>query len=146
MIQRKGALKRGSPPKRTAIKRRPRKKRAGDDRKYMAWISTLPCLLCYLPLYRAGIIQECVESGVEFVFAERHSQESRTEVAHVGDRGLGQKCRDRETLPLCGDAHHRLGPESHHVLGKLFWGFHGVSREWALKIFQELYTKLEAIR
>lgn len=64
-------------------------------------------------------------------------QETRTEAAHCGDRGLGQKCSDRETIPLCA-WHHRIGPESQHVLGKGFWTHHGLEKD-------KLFAQLQAV-
>ena len=60
------------------------------------------------------------------------------EAAHVGDRGLGQKCRDQETIPLCG-YHHRTGPDSQHVMGKQFWGHHAINRADLVTLYQGLY-------
>ena len=57
------------------------------------------------------------------------------EAAHVGDRGLGQKCRDQETIPLCG-YHHRTGPDSQHVMGKRFWEHHGINRTELVTLYQ----------
>lgn len=69
------------PLKRSAIKRRPRKAKPGDDPAYLAWVRTLPCLIGH----------ECV---------------GRVEAHHsTASRGLGQKTTDRETMPLCA-AHH----------------------------------------
>lgn len=44
-----------------------------------------------------------------------------------------------QSLPLCAIEHHRIGPESHHVLGKRFWGFHGLDRISLIKQMQELF-------
>lgn len=96
---------------RTPIKRRrtgPARRGTFQDEAYKAFIRTLPCLVC--DKYGAR-------------------QMSATEAAHVGDRGYGQKCSDRETLPLCGEEHHRLGRESHHVLGRNFWSHHRLDRD-----------------
>jgi hypothetical protein len=82
-----------------------RRKGRKPDTEYLTFIASLPCLLC-----RKG------------------EQKSRTEVAHVGDRGLGQKCPDRETVPLCGE-HHRTGRKAHHVIGKKFWIYHRMDRD-----------------
>ena len=62
------------------------------------------------------------------------------EAAHVGKRGLGQKCSDRETIPLCVE-HHRLGPESQHVKGKGFWGHHCMSRILVIAKYQNRYRE-----
>jgi len=72
------------------------------DLLYMAWIRTLPCICCGSRLF--------------------------VEAAHVGDRAFGQKCPDTETLPLCRK-HHRLGPQSHHHLGKRFWLVWNLNRD-----------------
>ncbi len=89
-------LKRPGPPRRGRV----------HDKSYLAWIRTLPCLIC--DHYRCEQIMH-------------------TEAAHVGDRGLGQKCSDFATVPLCGDHHRRLST-SHHALGKEFWAFHRLDR------------------
>jgi hypothetical protein len=78
----------------------------GRDPQYLAWIRTLPCWLCE-----------------NFHFDQR----TRTEAAHVGRRGLSQKCPDREAIPLCTH-HHRTGSASQHVLGKDFWTVWNVDR------------------
>jgi hypothetical protein len=61
------------------------------------------------------------------------------EAAHVGDRGLGQKCRDEETIPLCG-YHHRTGPDSQHVLGKAFWDHHNINRADLVTLYQGILS------
>jgi len=61
------------------------------------------------------------------------------ESAHTGQRGLGQKADDRFALPLCRH-HHRTGQDSHHRLGKRFWGFHGLNRVELIQQLQKLYT------
>jgi hypothetical protein len=90
------------------------KKRTGKDKNYLAWIHTLPCVVC------------------------AQAQRSPTEAAHVGERGLSQKCPDRETLPLCGE-HHRTGKESHHVLQKAFWAHHKLDRDFLIAFLQVKY-------
>lgn len=67
-------------------------------------------------------------------------QSTPTEAAHVGVRGYGQKCDDREAIPLC-ERHHRTGPLAHHVLGKKFWAYHGLDREKLIADLNEEYTK-----
>jgi hypothetical protein len=84
----------------------------GRDPKYLEWIRTQCCLICH---------------------------DGPVEAAHVGERGLGQKCPDRETIPLCAE-HHRTGDESHHVLGRKFWMHHGMSRDRILLAYQERYA------
>jgi hypothetical protein len=52
---------------------------------HLKWIRTQPCVVC---------------------FSKRN-----VEAAHVGSRGMGQKCSDLETIPLC-QLHHR---EQHRI-------------------------------
>ena len=58
--------------------------------RYLAWIRTLPCLVCGV---RRGI-----------------------EASHTGPHGLGQKSPDTSAVPLC-TSHHRTGRDSYHRLG-----------------------------
>ncbi len=58
--------------------------------KYLAWIRTLPCLICE----RA--------TGIE--------------AAHTGPHGIAQKSADTSAIPLCA-RHHRTGRDSYHKLG-----------------------------
>jgi hypothetical protein len=60
------------------------------DRRHLAWIRTLPCVVC-------GSTR-----GIE--------------ASHTGPHGLGQKSPDSSAIPLCY-RHHRTGPESYHRLG-----------------------------
>lgn len=53
---------------------------------HLAFIRSLPCIVCF--------------------------RERNIEAAHVGRRGMGQKCSDLETLPMCNTHHreqHRIG-------------------------------------
>ncbi len=65
-----------------------------------------------------------------------------TEAAHVGERGLSQKCSDRKTLPLC-ERHHRTGPLAAHQLGKKFWEYHSLDRVKLIELYNAQY-ELEA--
>lgn len=60
------------------------------DPRYLAWIRTLPCVVC-------GTTR-----GIE--------------ASHTGPHGLGQKSPDSSVIPLCYQ-HHRTGPNSYHKLG-----------------------------
>jgi hypothetical protein len=62
----------------------------------------------------------------------------KIEAAHVGERGLGQKCPDRQTLPLCIE-HHTAGPHSHHKLGRGFWSFWKLDRYELIAEFNARY-------
>ena len=57
---------------------------------YLAWIRTLPCIVC-------GSTR-----GIE--------------ASHTGPHGLGQKSSDYSAVPLC-IKHHRTGRDSYHKLG-----------------------------
>jgi hypothetical protein len=75
------------------LRKPPAKERRGPERStaYRAWIRTLPCAAC----------------GIE----------GRSEAAHTGAHGLGQKAPDAQAIPLCSDCHTR-GPQSYHRLGR----------------------------
>ena len=60
------------------------------NRQYLAWIRTLPCVVCG---------STC---GIE--------------ASHTGPHGLGQKSSDYSAIPLCAK-HHRTGSDSYHRLG-----------------------------
>lgn len=62
------------------------------------------------------------------------------EAAHVGSRGIGQKCSDRDVIPLCARLHHQVGPKSHHTLGKSFWQAHGLNRATLIHDLNRLYA------
>jgi hypothetical protein len=109
---------------------RPRARRPGpprrgrvSDRAYLAWIRTLQCVCCE-------------REFIGYWFGMQRSQ--RTEAAHVGQRGISQKSSDREAIPLCAQ-HHRLGKDSHHVLGKRFWEHHGLDRFELLEHLNRAY-------
>lgn len=91
------------------------------DAKYLAFIRSLRCA-----------IDPCAHSRLGAC---------RTEAAHVGDRGLGQKCSDYEAIPLCA-WHHRLSPLSHHRAGKRFWKHHNLNREALIAAYRLAYKEL----
>ena len=67
---------------------------------YLAWIRTLPCLVC--------------------------GRKTAIEAAHTGPHGIGQKSPDRSAIPLCV-RHHRTGRDSYHKLGpRVFERRHGI--------------------
>lgn len=101
--------------------RRPGKPRRGRvrDKKYLSWLHTLPCS-----------VPGCANRNIE--------------AAHVGPRGMGIKCNDREAIPLCAITHHREGKESHHKLQKLFWEHHGLDREALFTYLTNLYERTKA--
>jgi hypothetical protein len=72
---------------RTPVKSRratPRRSGRVRDAAYMAWVRTLTCAASAM---------------------DGHVCEGAMEADHVGARGLGQKCSDRETIALCSLAH-----------------------------------------
>ena len=100
-------------------KRRPGKARRGPvkDEAYLEFLRGRRCVVC---------------------IAWRISQSTPTEAAHVRVRGLGQKCDDKDALPMC-ERHHRTGPLALHKLGKAFWTHHGIDRETELAKIHVLY-------
>jgi hypothetical protein len=60
------------------------------NRHYLAWIRTLPCVVC--------------------------GSSGWIEASHTGLHGLGQKSSDYSAIPLC-IKHHRTGRDSYHRLG-----------------------------
>ena len=60
------------------------------SRDYLAWIRTLPCIVCGSILW--------------------------IEASHTGPHGLSQKSSDYSAIPLCVK-HHRTGSDSYHKLG-----------------------------
>lgn len=90
-----------------------------DDPAYLNFIRSLPCAICTLL---------------------RGRQSGRTEAAHVGQRGLGQKCSDHETIPLC-HLHHREGEHAHHRIGKRFWSFWSLDRFELIGRYRRMYER-----
>lgn len=100
--------------RRAPINRRRANPRRGParDRAYLAWIRRFGCVACLNST----------------IIAPKNPLWDDIEAAHVGPiRGLGQKCSDYETIPLC-EQHHRLGRDSQHRLQKKFFDHHGLDR------------------
>jgi hypothetical protein len=121
--------------------RRARRKTNGKwplrDAKYLAWIRKLPCVCCWPKTWRSGEIPELLERGWKF---RDRGKDSPSEAAHVGERGMGQKCSDRETIPLCS-THHRLGRDAVHRIGWRFWRYHALDRDALIAELNQLYGK-----
>jgi hypothetical protein len=101
-LRRSAPLQRGLPPKRTVPVRKKRfRLRRGPDRSpdYLAWMRTLPCIVC-----------SRVSGGATVIEA------AHTNV--LGPRGMGQKTSDFSAIPLCS-GHHRENLDSYHVLGEV---------------------------
>jgi hypothetical protein len=126
-------IARYSRPKRSRIIKKPRKKQPGDNPAYRAFVQEFACLVC--------ADGKLIRESVFWEGWRRFSQHSHTEAAHCGVRGLGQLAQDNTCLPLCAIEHHRVGPESHHKLGKRFWGFHGLDRSSLIKQMQSLWAE-----
>jgi len=100
-LRRSTPLPRGLPPKRRVQVRKKRfRPRRGTDRSpdYLAWIRTLPCVVCLRV------------SGGTIVIEAAHTNA-------LGPRGMSQKKSDFSAIPLCS-AHHQHGPDSYHWLGE----------------------------
>ena len=107
MLARRVPLRRSAPLRRSVAPERyvpVRKKRSrprlGPQRSpdYLAWIRTLPCVVC----------------GSARLVEAAHTNA-------LGPRGLGQKASDFSAVPLCA-AHHRTGVDSYHRLGEEHFG------------------------
>ncbi len=83
------------------------------DPKYLAWVRTLPCVVCG----------------------------KRAEAHHAGDHGMGQKPPDRTAIPLCRFHHQWPEREAAHTLGKRFWGFHGIERDRLIERLNACYEE-----
>ena len=129
--QRESTIRRKQNEHREKLARKRRAKISGrqplQDEQYKAWIRTLPC---------------CVPACTSGNLHQRTSAGAWTECAHVGDRGLRQKCSDHETLPLCA-WHHRIGPLSQHRTGKMFWKKYKLDREALIAAYQLAYKELQ---
>jgi hypothetical protein len=112
-------------------RREPRPNR-NDAPDYLNFIRSLPCLICLVIAHR-GIPARL--GGYDHTPI---NQRSRTEAAHVGIRGMGQKCSDWEAIPLCA-CHHRTGEFAHHVIGKRFWVKWRLDRFEVIRKYRDLY-------
>ncbi len=141
MIRRRTSIKRSTKPiARSPIKKHPPKRKPGfSDTDYCAWLKQWPCWVCFE--------RWCIDHGYD-AREGRERPEVRnlaaaltciecglTEVAHVGVRGLSQRCADAESIPL-GEMHHRTGPDAQHKIGKRFWEKFNLHRP---DIFAELH-------
>lgn len=104
---------------------KPRRSSRVHDPAYLDWIRGKDCVCCLMYRYnRVAVVPALTVS----------------EAAHVGERGLGQKSSDRESLPLCVE-HHRAGPKSHHTLGKRFWSTWEFDRAALVEMFNAKYRE-----
>jgi hypothetical protein len=111
---------------RTPVRKRrfgPPRRGSEPDEAYKKWLRKLPCVVCA----RLEI------SKAQFVF-------SHIEAAHVGARGLGQKCPDRQCVPLC-IWHHTAGPHCYHRSAKTFWSHWKLDRFELIEGFNARYEE-----
>jgi len=75
------------------------------DPEYLAWLRTLPCLICWPNLWRSGDVWRLHSVGwrpyVNRSPLDPGLQESPTEAAHTGPHGIAQKAPDHHAIPLC---------------------------------------------
>lgn len=98
------------------------KLKLGKDPYYRAFLHDQACFVCRI---------------------FNQEQRFRTEAAHVGERGLSQKCPDVEALPCCA-WHHTEGPESLHKLGVKFWTRWGLVKADLVAYYQRMYSEVAA--
>ena len=108
--------------KRTPIKRHAPKRKPGDvDPEYLRWIRSLLCSVPDCSSYYTRVLHLRL-----------------TEAHHAGDHGLAQRAPDRTAIPLCV-WHHREGGESVHILGRRFWGAHGIEKDELIQRLNAAY-------
>jgi hypothetical protein len=102
-------LTRRHPMKPTRMPKKRERPRRGPERspEYLAWIRTLPCVVCH----RQPTLFLPIEA------AHTHG---------LGPRGMGQRSSDYSVIPLCF-WHHRGDSDSYHSLGeRTFAALHGL--------------------
>jgi hypothetical protein len=147
-------LKRSTPIKGTPLKKRfPKRKKGFDDPNFRGWVKEWPCLICFIRWCKGQEIAWFnAPVWMRLAVAELRELEdhpgpcAHVEFAHVGGRGLSQRCADKYGMPL-GRWHHQHvtipggGPESHHTLGRKFFARHGIDRDAVLEILWKLYRE-----
>lgn len=122
------------------------KKKTGKDKAYLAWLHTLPCAACWKTLIVSQDLSELRRVGWTPSIMRGDGpgvQESITEAAHVGERGMSQKCPDRQAIPLCKD-HHTERRDSAHKLQKRFWEHHGIDKDALIAALNSRYEEERA--
>lgn len=139
--------------RRPSMARSATRNKVGKDPAYLAFIHTLPCVVCAgkvmcvecRAIVSAKVMRvngECPACGDEFPMG-LNAQRFATEAAHVGDRGLSQKAPDSTAIPLCKQ-HHTEGKDAAHKLQKKFWAHHGLDRDALVKELQARYQERAA--
>ena len=100
----------------------PRRGSEPDD-PYLKWIREQACAVCELLSIRRS----------QFSFL-------KIEAAHVGERGMGQKCPDRQAIPLCIE-HHTQGKHSYHRNARGFWAHWKLDRFELIEGFNARYEE-----
>ena len=154
-IRRNSPLKRSANAlKRSRVKSKPTKRRPEDvNEGFLNWLrDTWPYFVCFKehwgPLCGClGQVFEdvCAEPDTRYDFILQFTECGPTEAAHVGVKGTGKRCPDREAMPL-GRGHHRDPldggrPDSHHAGTKTFWTKHGLDRNEVFTLLHRLYTE-----
>ena len=104
------------------------KKKTGKDPERLAFIRAQPCCVC------ANHIDNMDRPW---------QQNTKTEAAHLGPRGLSQKAPDGRAVPLCA-YHHRGAGGSLHVVGpKVFWMLHALDPEQLIADYNERFDRGE---
>ena len=124
-LRRTVPLPRGMPPKRRVPVRKMRfQPRRGPERspEYLAWIRTLPCVVCLRV------------SGWATVVEAAHTNA-------LGPRGMSQKASDFSAIPLCS-GHHRRTLDSYHRLGEPeFSRTHGIDLEGLVQALRSRFCE-----
>jgi hypothetical protein len=114
-------LLRATPLRRTKLRRKPTRGKAGDEPERLAWLRSLDCCACG----RRGL--------------------SHAHHRTLSGRGKGQKSPDSEAMPLCARCHSDL-----HSLAGMFRGLSKLAlREWQIRqveVLQGWYARLFAPR
>jgi hypothetical protein len=100
------------------------KNKIGKDPDYLAWIRALPC----------AVQDDEIPGGSPCG--------GPITAHHAGDHGSSQKAPDRTAIPLCFE-HHQNGKHAAHVLGKKFWRFHGIRRNWLIRRLNAAYEAMQ---
>lgn len=142
-------IRRRTPIRRASVRIQPKPLRKPVNLAYRAWLRLWPCFLCFkrhcemndIPFWQAAEIPEARELFYrEFSLAFC----GITQACHVGSKGTGQLCPEREIMPL-GFRHH-MHPtaggfkDSHHAGTRTFWTKHDLSRPHVLEFLRHLYV------
>lgn len=142
-------IRRSTPIRRNVVPiRRPQAKHAAPNEHWRKWLRSWPCFICFRQHclnYSIPLLAACSNPEAREYYKRNWSLEicGKTEAAHVGSKGTGQKCAERDMMPL-GLRHHRHPtdggfPDSHHAGTRTFWGKHGIERLEVLDMLRGIY-------